>query len=70
MIMFINSLPIEGKKGLMEMIKRITDPRKPRGIRHPLPSILAMAVCTVLCGQRSYLGIAEWSKGLTSDMLK
>jgi len=70
MIMFINSLPIEGKEGLMEMIKRITDPRKPRGIRHPLPSILAMAVCTVLCGQRSYLGIAEWSKGLTSDMLK
>jgi len=27
--MFINSLPIEGKEGLMEMIKRITDPRKP-----------------------------------------
>ncbi len=63
-------MPIEGKEGLMEVIKRITDPRKPRGIRHPLPSILAMAVCAVLCGQRSYLGITEWAGGLTSDMLK
>ena len=29
---------------------RLTDPRKPRGIRHPLASLVAVLVAGVACG--------------------
>jgi Druantia protein DruA/DDE_Tnp_1-associated len=66
-ILSMNDFPVHG---LMEAISRTTDPRKKRGIRHKIVSILALSVCAVLCGARSYLAIGEWAKGLTKDVLK
>jgi hypothetical protein len=46
---------------LLEALGRVPDPRDPRGRRYPLAGVLAIAVCPVLAGARSYQAIAEWA---------
>jgi hypothetical protein len=46
---------------LLEALGRVPDPRDPRGRRYPLVSVLAIAVCAMLAGARSYTAIAEWA---------
>lgn len=36
----------------------VPDPRRARGVRYRFASILAVAVCAVLAGSRSYVAIA------------
>jgi predicted transposase YbfD/YdcC len=45
---------------LLAAFARIPHPRDPRGIRHRLPVILALAQCAVLCGCASLEEITEW----------
>ena len=45
---------------LSEVFAAIPDFRKSKGKRHPLPAILSLACCAMLCGYRSYGAIAEW----------
>jgi predicted transposase YbfD/YdcC len=47
--------------GLLEALARVPDPRDPRGIRYELAPVLALAVCAMLAGARSYAAIAEWA---------
>ena len=48
-------------EGLLEALARVPDPRDRRGIRYRLVPVLAMAVCAMLAGARSYAAIAEWA---------
>lgn len=66
----VNRLPIEGKDGLIDILKTVVDPRKRRGIRHPLICILAISVCACLSGARSFEAIAEWASELSRDALR
>jgi predicted transposase YbfD/YdcC len=45
---------------LLAAFARIPDPRDPRGIRHRLPVILALAQAAVLCGCTGLEEITEW----------
>ncbi|MBV8993938.1 MAG: ISAs1 family transposase [Pseudonocardiales bacterium] len=49
---------------LLVALSRVPDPRDSRGVRHRLVTVLAAAVCAVLAGARSYVGIAEWAHDL------
>ena len=66
----VNRLPLEGEGGLIEMLRTLVDPRKPRGVRHPLVTVVAISVCAALSGARSFKAIAEWGKDLTRDTLR
>ena len=49
------------REGLVSVLARVPDPRKPRGVRHRLAAVLGLAVCAVMAGARSYVAIAEWA---------
>ena len=49
---------------LLVALSAVSDPRKSRGVRHRLLTVLASAVCAVLAGARSYVMIAEWAHDL------
>jgi hypothetical protein len=66
----VNSLPLVGKGSLIERLRMLTDPRKKRGIRHPLESVLALAVMAALSGMRSFEAIAEWAADVPKETLK
>lgn len=47
---------------LIEVFADISDFRKPRGKRHPLPAILSLSCCARFCGFRSESAMAEWGR--------
>jgi len=57
-------------KQLIEILKSLPDPRKKRGKRHRIISIMSIAICAVLCGARSYAAIAEWAQHRTKKQLE
>lgn len=61
-------LPIDGEGGLFAVLGSITDPRKRRGVRYPLQSVLAVAVCATLAGARSFGAIYEWAADQSNDL--
>lgn len=48
---------------LLARLAEVPDPRpgKPRGVRHNLVYVLALAACAVLTGGTSQLAISEWA---------
>jgi predicted transposase YbfD/YdcC len=46
---------------VLSVLVAVADPRARRGVRHRLAVILALAVCAVLAGARSFTAIAEWA---------
>jgi predicted transposase YbfD/YdcC len=56
-------------RSLLNELATITDPRKPRGRRHPLGAVLAVAVAAVLAGARSLAAIGEWAADAPGPVL-
>jgi predicted transposase YbfD/YdcC len=48
---------------------RITDPRRPRGVRHRLSSLVSVLVAGVACGYCSFLAIAGAAAGWDQEVL-
>lgn len=46
--------------GLLERLAEVPYPRDPRGVRHALAVVLALAACAVLAGATSLLAVGEW----------
>jgi predicted transposase YbfD/YdcC len=59
----------EEPPGLLGVLARVTDPRRRRGVRHRLVVILALSVCAVLAGARSFTAIAEWAADADEESL-
>lgn len=53
---------------LMAALASVPDPRARRGVRHRCCVVLAIGVCAVLAGARSYTAIAEWALDLTPSV--
>jgi hypothetical protein len=53
---------------LRAVLAQVTDPRKPRGVRHGLVVVLTTAVCAVAAGARSFVAIAEWVADIPATM--
>lgn len=47
---------------LLELLGSLDDPRSPRGKRHPLDALLALAVVAMLAGQTTYEAIVQYGK--------
>jgi len=68
--MDVNRLPLEGEGGLIERLHTVVDPRKPRGVRHPVVTVVAIAACAALSGARGFSAIAEWAQDLSRETLR
>jgi hypothetical protein len=66
----LNRLPLDGEGGLIEMLRNLVDPRKRRGVRHPLVTVVAISVCPALAGGRSFKAIGELAKDLSRDTVQ
>jgi hypothetical protein len=66
----LNSIAIEGNGGLLEHLALLTDSRKKRGVRHSQVAVLAVAICALLSGAKSFVAIGEWAASLEISLLK
>lgn len=64
------TLSMKDSDGLMVILRSVPEVRKARGIRHGRISILAVAICAVLSGARSYIAIGEWAGRCSQNMLQ
>jgi predicted transposase YbfD/YdcC len=55
---------------LAQLLRLPTDPRSPRGIRHPLQTVLVLAVAGVGAGCRSFTAIAEHAQDTGEEVLR
>ncbi len=55
---------------LIERLSAVPDPRRPRGRRHKMISVLAISLCGIMSNARSFAPIAEWARRCPQKMLK
>lgn len=66
----VQKLPLDGRGGLVEVLRCMPDPRHRRGRRHRMVSIMAIAACATLAGAQSLIGIAEWAQTQSTATLR
>jgi DDE_Tnp_1-associated len=54
---------------LVELFGRVSDPRKPRGVRHRIAAVLTVTVFAVLAGARNYRQIGDAVADLPQELL-
>ncbi|WP_374227364.1 transposase family protein [Streptomyces sp. AC512_CC834] len=52
--------PVPDHELLFDLLGRMPDPRRLRGVRHPAGALIAVAVCAVMAGARGFTAIGEW----------
>lgn len=57
----VNRGPLAGAGGLLERLGTLPDPRNPRGVRHSVVALVALALCACLAGPRRFEAIAQWA---------
>lgn len=59
----------EALPALYDYLVQVPDPRDPRGVRHPLPAVLALVFCALLCGARHLSAIADWGRDHSAELI-
>lgn len=59
-----------GYQVLVAALVGVPDPRDRRGVRHPVPVVLTLAIGAVLAGSRSFYAIGQWIAGASQKTLK
>jgi DDE_Tnp_1-associated len=59
----------DGCDDLLAFLSKVPDPRKRRGVRHAMLSLLAVAGAAVLAGARSFTAIGEWAADASQQVL-
>lgn len=54
---------------LLGCFAMVPDPRDPRGIRHSLPSVLALCTAAVLCGSTALEDVTAWVRHAAQEVL-
>jgi predicted transposase YbfD/YdcC len=54
---------------LLEAVRAVPDPRAPHLVTHPLPMLLGLVACALLCGVRSVRGVIRWAHGQGAGVL-
>ena len=65
----LNNVNFEGDNGLLARLAKISDHRKPRGVRHSLSAVLAVTACATIAGCRSLSAIGEWADDCPQEVL-
>jgi hypothetical protein len=60
--------PVVLAPDLRDVLGSVVDPRKRRGVRHPLAVVLTVVVCAVVAGARSFVAVAEWAADLPDEL--
>ena len=60
-VMSCTPLTEQSCRDLLARFAEVPDPRRPRGIRHQVPTILSIAAAAVVCGARSFTAVGEWA---------
>jgi hypothetical protein len=55
---------------LLAHLANVPDPRSPHGRRFPLSALLAACCAAILCGQKSYVAIAQWARNQPAEFLR
>ncbi|MFD6327844.1 ISAs1 family transposase [Streptomyces sp. NPDC058442] len=63
-------MPVPDHELLVQLLAGIPDPRRRRGVRHPVGALIAVAVCAVVAGARGFTAIGEWARDAGSAALK
>jgi predicted transposase YbfD/YdcC len=58
-----------GPAGLLQCFAAVADPRDPRGVRHPLASILGLCTAAVLAGQIEVVDVTAWVAAAPQELL-
>jgi DDE_Tnp_1-associated len=65
----VNTLELGGAGGLLEVLRKVTDPRSKRGIRHQIASTLTMVAAATISGARSFRSVADYVADLPPEAL-
>jgi predicted transposase YbfD/YdcC len=57
------------RRGLLQRLGEVPDPRDPRGVRHGLVYVLALVASAVLSGATSLLAASEWAAAAPQEVL-
>ena len=53
-------MDVDASRGPLRYLQNVPDPRA-ANISHPLPSLLAITLMAVICGEDDYQGVVEWA---------
>jgi predicted transposase YbfD/YdcC len=63
------SIPAARSQYLLDLLTQVPDPRRKRGLRHPLAGLLAVGIAAVIAGSKSFAAIGQWAADVGPEVL-